>query len=53
MPYKLKKIGDRIGVYNRLNNKFIKKFKTRKSANKMIKIWNNYERTYIRRSKKK
>ncbi len=52
MPYKLKKIADRIGVY-KMNGKLVKKFKTRTTAKKMIKVWNKYERTAIKRSKKK
>ena len=43
MPYRLKPTGDKIGVY-KLNGKLVKKFKTKATANKMIKIWNSYEK---------
>ena len=49
MPYKIKKINDKVGVYKVSNNKLIRKFKTKKIAVKMIKIWDNYEK----KSKKK
>ena len=52
MPYKLKKLGDRIAVY-KFSGKLVKKFKTRATAKKMIKVWNKYERTAVKRSKKK
>ena len=51
MPYKLKKIGDRVGVY-KFSGKLVKKFRTKKSAKTMIKIWNKYEKTKIHRSSK-
>ena len=44
MPYKIKKINDKVGVYKVSNNKLIRKFKTKKIAVKMIKIWENYEK---------
>lgn len=43
MPYKLKKTGDKIGVY-KLNGTLVRKFKDKPTANKMIKIWNRYEK---------
>tara|TARA_R110002096_G_scaffold102151_4_gene225746 strand:- start:1902 stop:2042 length:141 start_codon:yes stop_codon:yes gene_type:complete len=43
MPYKLKKVGDRVGVY-KLNGKLVRKFKSKTTANKMIKVWNKYEK---------
>ena len=43
MPYTIKKVGEKMGVY-KLNGKLVKKFKTKTIAKKMIKIWNNYEK---------
>lgn len=43
MPYKIKKVGDKVGVYKK-NNILIKKFKTKAIARKMIKIWIKYEK---------
>lgn len=43
MPYKLKKTGDKIGVY-KLNGKLVRKFNSKATANKMIKVWNKYEK---------
>jgi len=44
MPYKIKPTGDKMGVYKVSNNKLVRKFKTKATAKKMIKIWNSYEK---------
>ena len=44
MPYKIKKIDKKVGVYKVSNNKLVRKFKTKAIAKKMINIWNSYEK---------
>ena len=44
MPYKIKKVGEKMGVYKVSNGKLVKKFKTKTTAKKMIKIWTSYEK---------
>ena len=44
MPYKIKKIDKKVGVYKVSNNKLVRKFKTKTTAKKMIKIWTSYEK---------
>tara|TARA_R110000765_G_scaffold2148_1_gene5932 strand:+ start:764 stop:913 length:150 start_codon:yes stop_codon:yes gene_type:complete len=44
MPYKIKKVNDKMGVYKISNNKLVRKFKTKTIAKKMIKIWDRYEK---------
>ena len=44
MPYKIKKIDKKVGVYKVSNNKLVRKFKTKTIAKKMINIWNSMKR---------
>tara|TARA_R110002124_G_scaffold175519_5_gene343315 strand:+ start:5634 stop:5774 length:141 start_codon:yes stop_codon:yes gene_type:complete len=44
MPYTIKKVKDKVGVYKASNKKLVRKFKTKAIAKKMIKIWDQYEK---------